>query len=678
MIKVSFDFETYSECNLKKRGLWPYAMDPSTRVLCVGYAYADEPAQIWVPDSGEEIPRFFRGPEDYELHAWNSLFEWAIWTHVLKMPTPPMEHWHDTAALAGAMALPRALGNCGSALGISADKAKNKRGYDLIKMLSIPHKKNGDPDLLQEMYQYCMQDVVAERAISKKLYKLVEKEREIWVLDQLINIRGIGADVGLMDNAIQIYAEAFEELLFKLKSATGLSNPNSPKQFLDWLVDKGHIIDNVQKGTLTELIDGMDTYGTHEAIKLRLKLAKTAPKKYASMRDRVAPDSRLHGNTMYHGASTGRWSSTGVNLQNIARPTLDAEHCIDLINGGDLEVFDLVDHDPMESLSSAIRGVLVPEQGKKLIIGDFASIESRALAWLAGEEEKLEVFRTHGKVYEYLASKIYSKDIKDVTKDERFVGKTGELACGFQGGAGALTRMAANYGTELSKGEAENIKNGWRKANPEICNFWTLCEDAAIAAILHPCQIFTAKKVKYTVSNNFLWCLLPSGRKLAYHRPYLKTQIVNLIRVPEITEDEEVICPGYNIVYNPHEHTVEGFKEIARSMGLDIHSFEVPTIYFWGVNSTTRKWTVQSTYGGKLVENITQAVARDLMAEAMLILDAESYTIVLTVHDEIISEVPTDGGFTADTFTKLMETIPEWAEGLPIQVEAYEAERYRK
>jgi len=673
MTKVHFDFETYSECNIFDAGAWAYAEHPSTRVLCMAYTYGEDDPKLWLP--GDKLPCFMKdGATDYELHAWNCFFEWVIWTHVMKIPTPPLSKWHDTAALASAMALPRALGNCGEALGMGEGVSKNKRGKELIKLLSIPNKKNGDPALLREMYEYCKQDVVAERAISKVLLPLNETERRVFILDQIVNIRGIGADVKTVSKGINLYEQAQRETRDKLKQITGLDNPGSQKQFLDWMVDKGLIIDNCQKATLQAVLGVNDAKGVHEAIRLRLKLAKTAPKKFQSIQTRVGGGSRLHGNVMYHGASTGRWSSTGVNLQNIARPTLDADLCIDMIQQETLALFDYADTCPIEALSSSVRGMLVPSEGKKFIVGDYASIESRALAWLAGQEDKLEVFRGHGKMYEHAASKIFHIPIDEVTKDQRFLGKISELACGYGGGAGAFNIMATAYGTEISHGDAEKIKQEWRLANAKIVAFWYEIEQASKDAILEGGE-FKAQGISFTVKNNFLWCKLPSGRLLAYHRPKVTFKKVWCYKTLETDTSPQMM-----FLYNPLDYKCEAdFLRDAEQAGVKPYHFTAVNIDFWGVNSKNRKWSNLQTYGGKLVENITQAVARDLMAESMLLLEEAGFKIVLTVHDEIITEVDIDDkNRTAERFTTIMERPPKWASGLPIKVEAYEATRYRK
>jgi|TARA_R110000765_G_scaffold130798_3_gene229321 DNA polymerase len=669
MIKVSIDFETFSECDIRSAGAWAYATDASTRVLCMAYAYEDQPVQLWAP--GQPLPDFMSGDiTNYHIHAWNSFFEWVVWTKVMKLPAPPITQWTDTAALACAMALPRALGQCGAALKLPQNLQKNKRGYYLIRALSIPNKLNGDPVLTQEMYQYCKDDVTTEREISKRLYKLNPTERKVWELDQTINIRGIKVDKPTLGKALNVYDMAQADLKGRLKEITGLDNPNSQKQFLGWLQDKGVSVENTQKPTLLALLELEDPHGVHTALKLKMSLSKTAPKKFHSMRDKIGAGTRLHGNVMYHGASTGRWSSTGVNLQNIARPTLDADWCIKALAHEDLALFEMTDTDPMEALSSSVRGMLIPEDGHKFIVGDYSSIEARALAWLTSSTDKLEIFKGDGLIYEDAASKIFKVPVADVTKQQRFLGKISELACGYQGGAGAFKLMAQVYGVDIPHKEAEKIKQQWRKANEKIVQFWYDC-DKAVSTCIQDGKVHTVGKVQYGVSNNFLMCKLPSGRKLYYYHPKVSYKKVVCYKIPATETDPEL-----TFIYHPAEYpSLKAFYASARKDGVEPYEFNALDVSFWGVDSTSRKFKQLTTYGGKLVENITQAVARDIMAESMLQLEGRGYPIVLTVHDEIISEVSNG---TVEEFTSIMEETPRWAEGLPIKVEAYEASRYRK
>jgi DNA polymerase bacteriophage-type len=668
MVRVSIDFETFSECDIRSAGAWAYAIHPSTRVLCMAYAYGDDEVQLWTPE--DDLPDFVMNPSGYHIHAWNSFFEWVIWTHVLKIPPPPIEQWTDTAALACAMALPRALGQCAIALQLPQDKQKDKRGYYLIRMLSIPNEKNGDPTLTQEMYDYCVKDVEVEREISKRLYKLNPTERKVWELDQKINLRGVKVDKPSIGKALNVYAMAQEDLKGRLKELTGLDNPNSQKQFLGWLQDKGVSVENTQKATLQEVLLHEDTHGVHRALKLKMSLSKTAPKKYQSMADKIGIGTRLHGNVMYHGASTGRWSSTGVNLQNIARPTLDANWCIEALFHEDLKLFEMTDTDPMEALSSSVRGMLVPEDGHKFIVGDYSSIEARVLAWLAGQEDKLEIFRGDGLVYEDAASKIFGIPVEDVTKDQRFLGKISELACGYGGGHKAFQLMAKVYGVDINRETAEKIKQQWRNANENIYSFWYDIERAARHAIQGR-EVLIVRGIQFAKYNNFLVCKLPSGRHLYYYHPRVVMEDRFMFKTPAVGD-----IPMMQYFYSPEDYpSLKAFYAHAKEAKAEVKDFKAVKLFYWGVNSKTRKFEELVTYGGKLVENITQAVARDIMAESMLALENNGYPIVLTVHDEIISEV-VDG--TVEEFTQIMEEAPEWASGLPVKVEAYEAHRYRK
>ena len=666
MKKISLDFETFSECDIKKAGAWVYSKDKSTRVICMAYAVDDEAPNIWLPK--DRYPDFLIHPEKYEIHAWNSFFEWVIWTHVLKLPTPPISQWHDTAGLASAMALPRALGACAIALGMPENKLKDKRGYYLINKLSKPNKLNKDKTLLEEMYNYCIQDVITEQAIAKKLYKLNPIERKIWELDQTINIRGVKVDRPSVKDGIYLYEKHQKTLKDNLIELTGLENPNSQKQFLGWLLDKGVLVDNVQKSTLQNVLNSPDDFGVHEAVNLKLSLSKTAPKKYIAIKEKIGSGTRLHGNIMYHGASTGRWVSTGVNLQNIARPTLDPDTCIELIKTRDINRLSEENIDPIEALSSSIRGMLIPTKDKKFVVGDYASIEARVLAWLAEQKDKTEIFKGDGKIYEHTASKMFRKPVESITKDERFLGKIAELACGYGGGAKAFHLMAENYGVNISKEKANSLKNDWRRANPKIVKFWSDIETCAKDAIRYG-VLRKLRNIEFITKNRFLWCKLPSGRTLAYYNPVCKAKKVLCYSIEGVNETTTE-------VYNEAIHGEKTkFIAEARRLGVEAYEFDSTVISFFGTDSRTRKWCSQYTYGAKLVENIAQAVSRDIMAHSMLELEKEDYNIVLTVHDEIISE--TESG-TVDQFKTLMEKTPNWANGLPVSVEAYEAMRYKK
>ena len=366
-----------------------------------------------------------------------------------------------------------------------------------------------------------------------------------------------------------------------------------------------------------------------EAIKMRLTLAKSAPKKYTKILKVLGDAERINGALMYHGAATGRWASRIVNVQNLPRPTIKhADAAVELFRERDLDLLELYGP-PMEVLSSGIRSIIKATPGYRLLVADFSQIEARVLPWLAGQEDVIEVFKTGQDLYKHAASQVFGVAIDDVDDEQRFVGKVAMLALGFQGGARAFSLMAKNYGVDIDEEKAETIKRAWRRKNDRIVSYWNRCEDAAKMAIESPGKIFRVGQCDFYVDGQWLLIRLPSGRELAYFKPRL--------------------APGKY-----------GDK-----------------IQYMGMNSQTRAYCILDGYGGRTVENITQAVARDCMAEAMLRLDAAGYPIVLTVHDEVIAEVPTSFG-SIDEFVSIMCESPPWADGLPIEADGFETVRYRK
>lgn len=424
-IKVHIDFETYSECDITKQGAWVYACHPSTEVVCMAYAIGDEAPELWLP--GEALPDFLN--EHVVLHAWNSFFEYCIWHNTLKWPAVPISYWDNTQAHAMALSLPRALGECGGALGFNQDKVKDKRGRRLIQVLCKPYrgKRIQDPELLDELYNYCKQDVIAERHIAQKLMPINPKERKLWEIDQRMNIRGLPIDRANVLHAIAIYEAEKSRLTQRLKSITQLDNPNSRQQFFDWLHAQGVKVANVQASTLEKLTDVTDS--VKAAIDLRMQLARTPVAKYESMLDKLSEDDQLRGFQIYHGASTGRWAHTGVNFQNLPRPVIeDIDACIEDFKHEDPNIISSYGGNIMDALSSCIRGMIKAPKGRQFYIADYAAIEARVLAWLARQEDVLDVFRTHGLIYEQAAAGIYRVPIREVTKPQRAVGKVACIA----------------------------------------------------------------------------------------------------------------------------------------------------------------------------------------------------------------------------------------------------------
>ena len=637
MTKIHLDFETYSEGDIRSLGAWAYAKHPTTEVICLAYAIDDDEPKLWLP--GDDNPAFIGNLTDYELHAWNSFFEYCIWHHVLGWPEVSVKQWHDTAALAAALAMPRKLGDCGAALGIDLDQQKNKRGRYLIQRLSKPNRgeRIRDIDLLQEMYDYCCQDVIAERAIARRLHfsELQNIERAVWELDQTINIRGVPIDTQAVDDALDMLEQVTETLNNEVSEITDghLAGVSQRARVMEYIAKHhGYHLETYTKGFLRSVLDD-DTLPAvaRRLVEIRLQLGKTSTAKYAALKQLVTDDGRAHGLLMYHGASTGRWSGKHFQPQNLPRASFDdTDMCIELFKSRDADFLEMLYGDPMEALSSCLRGMICAPEGNRLIVADYSAIEARVLAWLAGQQDILDVFRGDGRIYEHTASKIYGVPVDKVTKDQRFIGKVATLALGYQGGSGAFTAMAEAYGMEIEPALAEKIKTEWRKVNKHIVKFWYGCEEAAIAAVETRGAVIRVGHIQFRASCDYLFCCLPSKRLLAYYQPRLE--------------------PG---------------------------RFDRDQVTFMGTNSVTRKWERHHTYGGKLVENITQAVARDLMAEAMLRVESAGYPIVLSVHDELIAEVP-EGFGSVDHFAELMCELPVWAEGLPISAEGFESRRYRK
>ena len=707
MIDVHFDYETFSEADIKKVGTAAYAEHPSTEVICMAYAYGDKPPKLWLP--GDPLPEFLK-PEthgEYKLFAHNSLFEYLITKHAMKIEPPPIDCWMDTAAIAAALSLPRALLGLCHVIGIRARDSKDQYGNYLIRKLSIPQKyakkqikdlgleegatyRNRDPELLEKFYGYCKQDVIAERACTKFMLPLSESEQTVWQTDQIINLRGVNVDVELVNDCIAIYEKYTEELTNKLVDLTGLENPNSQQQFLGWAKERGYTEDNLQAETLRDFLKeykngamSSNMTALTQAIELKVSLGKTAPKKFYALLRRLSRDGWHRGAFMFHGAGTGRWASLGINLQNLLRPLMeDVDLVLELIKHRDPDMLKMFWGDPIEAISSCIRGMLIPSPGHRFLICDYSQVEARIIAWLAGELGKLEIFRRGEDIYVYAASGIFELAEHEVGKDERFSGKTSELACGFQGGWAALQKMAKNYGKVLEDGFCQMVVKKWRESNPNIVLYWKALEDAAIAAIRNPGEVFLAgdmlpepnpnlPPVKYVVKKGFLWCQLPSGRRLAYASPSLEIKTIRLFKIGEGDEER-------SIMYHKGTHgTVSSFEALADRHGSEVIEFESPSIRFFGSDSQTKQWVRQHTYGGSLAENVTQAVARDLLSHAMVNCEKKNYPIVLHVHDELVSEKKIGEG-SFDEFKAIMLDSPAWAKGLPLAADGGESERFKK
>lgn len=647
MTHLHIDFETRSTADLKEVGLDNYARDPSTEVWCMAYAFDDEPVELWTP--GQPMPDrvLDHVAGDGIVVGHNVAFELAIWNAKFDQSLLP-EQCLCTMSMAYAMSLPGSLENAAAAVGLAI--GKDMKGHRLMLQMSRPRRVDpdgtpvwwDDDDRKQRLFEYCKQDVEVERQLFTRLMPLSETERAVWLLDYKINQEGVYVDIPAIKAAIKIVEKEQKRLDTEINRVTdgSVGACTEAAALTRWVTGRGVELSGVAKSDVVELLRRDDLPAdVHKALKLRQEAAKSSTAKlYAMIEAASITDNRIRGLFQYHGAGTGRWAGRKVQLQNLPRPNLKQNQIDSVLallpQDISAEDIDTLFGPPMSVISDCLRGFITAAPGHELIAADFSAIEARVIAWLAGEEKVLDIFRTHGKIYEHAAAGIYGKKMESVTKDERQIGKVAVLALGYQGGVGAFQTMARGYGVQVSDARADEIKSAWRDLHTKIVAYWYALEAAALNAVRYSGDTFTAgqqgRHVKFKKKGSFLWCLLPSGRMLCY--PYAKL--------------------------------VEG-------------KFGNDALQYKSVNGLTRKWEDTDTYGGKLAENITQAVARDLLAEAMMRLSQRGFKIVSHVHDEVVIEAPTNT-VTVKEIEDLMAEAPAWAEGLPLAAEGWAGKRYRK
>lgn len=664
MTTLHIDFETFSTCELKTAGLDNYASHPDTGVHCIAWAFDAEPVEVigatsrWWPQLPDRIAAHVRAGGEVVAH--NASFELAIWNKVCVprygWPLLSPAQMRCTMAQAYAMSLPGSLEQAALAAGIT--QKKDVAGARVMMQLAKPRAEGGfwrpvdAPEKFAALYAYCKQDVEVERELDGRLMRLSPAEQRVWSLDQEINQRGIRVDLPSIENAIgMVEAERARLDREMLKATAGAVGKCTEVALLvQWIRAQGVKIEGLAKADVIDALRVEDMpAAVRKALLLRQEAAKSSTAKLVAMRERASDDGRVRGCFQFHGASTGRWAHRGIQPGNLPRPRklsgdddANVRHIYainDLIAREARDEIDMFYGPVMDALADSVRGMIVANPGHDLVAMDFSAIEARVLAWLAGQENVLDIFRTHGKIYEHAASGIYRKDIGAVTKAERQIGKVAVLALGYGGGVGAFQSMARVYGVKVDDPLADEIKRAWREAHPRIVHYWHDLESAAINAVELGCVCKSGsagRQVAWKKVGSFLWCRLPSGRVLCY--PY-----------PSI-------------------------KPVATPWGE-----QKPALHFWGVNGVTKKWEEQHTYGGSLAENVTQAVARDLLAEAMLRLEDAGFHVVMHVHDEAVVEIPSSSGDAAvHEIERIMATVPTWAEGLPIAAEGWRARRYRK
>lgn len=639
--KIFIDVETYCDVDLKKTGVYPYFESPNFEILLVGYAVDDGPVKIFEFEDYLAFGKFFTACANAgELIAHNATFERLAF----KARGVDFPRWSCTMVRSSFCGLPASLEEAGKALGLKVQK--DAAGKALIRYWSLPckpTKTNGgrlrnrpgdDPEKWQAFKDYLRDDVETTRQLYKALEPYDFTDQENYEIDQKINDTGVRIDARLVENAIELDKLTTHRLTVEARRLTGLDNPNSLAQLAGWLTDQtGENITSLRKDAVKDMLASA-TGDVKRALELRIKTSNTSVKKYQAAKNYLCEDGRARGLFQFYGAGrTGRWAGRGIQLQNMPRNYMATlSEARELVKEKDFETLSFFYDDTQQVLKELTRTMLTPDPGKVFLIADFSAIEARVLAWLAGERWRLEVFNTHGKIYEASAAAMFRVPIESVDKGSTYrqKGKIAELALGYQGGVGALKQMGGEA-MGLDENEMKTIVTRWRKANPSIADYWRRVEAAAKRALANPRRSIKLGALSFEFNRKALLIYLPSGRPLIYQKPKL--------------------APGR-------------FGEV---------------IKFYGVDQTTRRYALTDTYGGKLVENIVQAVARDLLAFSIKNVDAAGFKIVLHVHDEIVVEAP---AFMVEgrlkKLIKVMIQKPAWALDLPLDADGFVAPFYQK
>lgn len=666
---LHLDCETRSTVDLRRAGVYVYADDPSTDVWCVAYAINDEPVKLWVPrtpiiigdaaidvDPQHDTPPGIEYVKDYTLVAHNANFERTIWSKILGprygWPIPRLEQWQCTMAMALALSLPASLKNATRAVGID-DGGKADEGHRLMLQMSQPRKprKGENPDALlwwddaarvKRLGEVCKKDVADERELHKRLLALRPSEQKLWQLDQVINDRGVHVDAELCEAALRVVGTATKWLDDEIRELTNgaVSRTTNVGELSKWCREQGIQTESLDKEAIEDILARADLAPVvRRVLEIRKEAAKASVKKIDALIEGRSTDGRARGLLQFHAAGTGRWAGRRFQPQNIKRPGLDdVDGAIATVASGSAELVRLSYGEPLATVGDCLRGMVRAAPGNKLIAADFSNIEGRIIAWLAGEEWKLDAFRafdagTGPDIYVLAYERAFGVKI-DKKDPRRQVGKVMELALGFQGGLNALRKMATIYGVEVSDTEGEEWKVAWRQAHPNVTQYWHDLEAAAKRAIASRGSIQDVGPIRFRVAGSFLFMRLPSGRCIAYPYP--------------CTREKET-----------------PWGEMR------------PQVSYKGVDTFTHRWTDCFAHGGLLFNNAVQGTARDVEAEAMVRVERAGYPIVLTVHDEIVCEVARDFG-SIDAFHDLMIELPSWASGLPVAAEAWEGDRYKK
>lgn len=655
MQTLNIDIETFSSVDIGKAGAYKYAMSEDFKILLFAYSLNNGPVEIVDLAQGEEIPgEILELLQDKNCikYAYNAAFEW--WCLNQAGFDTPLEQWRCTMVHGLYCGYTAGLGATGAAIGLPQDKRKLTTGSALIRYFCIPckpTKSNGnrtvnlphhEPEKWELFKAYCVQDVVTEMEIGKRLsqFPVPEREWKLWHLDIRMNSFGVKVDKDLVEGALQIDFVSREKLIAEAQEITGLDNPNSSKQLMEWLEKEGEDVENLQKGTVTKMLAEIDPGKIKRVLEIRQELSKTSVKKYKAMEEAMCEDERVRGLLQFYGANrTGRYAGRLVQVQNLPRnyiETLDEARYF--IKKRDIETLELLYGNIPDTLSQLIRTAFIPSENHQFLVSDFSAIEARVIAWLAGEEWRIEVFKTHGKIYEASASQMFGVPLNTIVKGhENYVlrakGKVAELALGYQGSVGALTAMgAADMG--LTDEEMKDIVNRWRNTSKRIVELWYALENAAIDVVQNGGKqsvkcVTLAREYDFLYGQDFLTIELPAGRKLFYPKPFLKE-----------------------------------------------NQFGQMQMHYMGVNQTTKKWEIIPTYGGKLTENIVQAIARDCLTETLFRMVEKGWSTVFHVHDEVVLDVKKD--VELDKVIEVMSKPISWAPGLILKAAGFTGQYYMK
>ena len=667
---LSIDLETYSTVSIGAAGSYRYILDPSFEILLFAYSLDGMPVEVIDVASGQVIPLWLKNALKNSLyikHAYNAAFEWFALSKYLGWLPP--DQWRDTMLHALYYGYPASLDAAGRAMGLPEDKKKLTTGKALIRYFCVPCKPsnaNGnrtrnlpkhDPAKWKLFKEYNGQDVVTEMEIDRRLsaFPVPAFVQKQWETDLTMNARGVAADMEMVSGALVIGATVKSQLMAEARQLSGLDNPNSIKQLARWLTeatDSDAEITSVTKETVATMLKQPQPANVQRMLEIRQELGKTSTKKYDALETCIADDGRVRGLLQFYGANrTGRWAGRLVQVQNLPRTyTHPLPPARQLVKDRNIDGLRLMYGSINDTLSQLIRTAFVATPGNVLIDADFSAIEARVISWLAGQEWRLEVFRTHGKIYEASASQMFHVPIEKIKKGNpeyalRQRGKVAELALGYQGGVSAMRRMDTGHNLDdLSDDEVKGIVDRWRETNSMIRDLWNIVDSAAVTVITNggaqtirsettDAVITLACELDVITGTRYMTILLPSGRKLYYPSPEI----------------------GVNRWGNP-------------------------SVSYMGQNQTTKRWERVETYGGKLVENIVQAIARDCLAIAIENLEAQGLHVVFHIHDEVVIDTPAwaDNDTMLDTVTKIMTKPIPWAQALPLNADGWVDKFFKK